>query len=1024
MTCGRRAWSAAAVLLSLAALPAQGFDIPGDLTQDGRVDAADWPAFIDCLAGPVDPAVAPCSAADLTTDGVVDLHDYAVFARNWHASDCSAEASASTEESASLSADKAIDGDPSSRWASAWNDDQWLVVDFGHERSLRGLTILWEAAYATGYSVAVSPNGSAWDSVFATTSGDGGTDEVDFAARPARYVRIDCGARALPYGFSIWEVTFKSDDVCYAPDIDDEALIDLLVGSMTLAEKTSFVHGETSFSLRSIGRLGIPVMRFADGPLGLRTGQSTAFPASIAWASTWDVDLIERAGVAMGREFRNKGQHVWLGPCMNIVRVPHGGRNFETYGEDPYLNGRMAVAAIRGCQSQHVVACAKHFACNNQEYERYSLNISVDERTLQEIYFPAFRAAVTEGGALAVMSAYNQLNGTFCSHSNHLLNEVLKGDWGFRGFVVSDWGAVHSTTAAANNGLDLEMDSASPTGTFWGGGKLLAACQNGQVSEAAVDDKVRRILRAMRFTGIMDAAWEAPGVELVEHRALVREIAADGMVLLKNDGDVLPLDKNATQTIAVIGPNYNVARIGGGGSSEVSPTRAVSPIEGLRAAAGPNVTFIEKLGVLTSDAVPPAIPTEYLTPPSGVGHGLRGQYFNNTSLSGSPVLTRTDATIDFEWGDGSPGAGVNADNFSVRWEGTLRVPTSGIYRFVAATDDGMRLRIHGQTLVDDWNGHATTVHQVTVGLTANQAYDLVMEYFDGTQLANARLAIFNNGTGVTEAVAAAGSADAALLFVGLSKALESEGYDRSAYSLDGAQINLILNVVAANPRTAVFVVAGSQVITSDWVNAAPAIVQAWYPGQEEGGAIADVVFGDVNPSGKLPMTFIRQWADHPAYGNYPGGNYTEGLFIGYRHFDKYNVAPMFPFGHGLSYTTFAYSDLAIDASELATLGTVQVSLDVTNTGLRAGAEVVQLYVRDVASSVPRPVKELKRFRKVRLAPGEATTVTFELDSAALAYYDVANSRWYAEPGVFEVQVGASLRDIRLNGTFELPSTPP
>ncbi|MCB9850014.1 MAG: glycoside hydrolase family 3 C-terminal domain-containing protein [Phycisphaerales bacterium] len=1007
--------------LLLCVTPVFAFDIPGDVDANGYVDAADWSAIQACLGGPQSVASGPCAAADLNGDSFVDLRDFVVLCRNWHASNCQATASSSSEQSGEFSADNVFDGDLESRWASDWADNEWVQLDFGHQRNVHGLQIHWENAYATGYAVDVSLNGSDWSTVFSTSSGDGDVDDIDFTNQPVRYLRVNCTQRATQWGNSIYEIVLKSDDSCYFPQLEGEELIDELVSNMTIEEKTSFVYGETTFSLRPVSRLGIPKFHFADGPLGIRTGQGTAFPASIAWASSWDVDLIHRAGIAMGEEFRNKGRHVWLGPCMNIVRVPHGGRNFETYGEDPYLNSRMAVATITGAQSQGVVACAKHYACNNQEFERYTIDVQVDERALREIYLPAFRAAVTEAGVLSVMSAYNRINGPHATQHAYLQDTILKNEWGFTGFVVSDWDAVHSTVACANNGLDLEMDLASPTGSFWGNGKLLAAVQSNQVSVATIDDKVRRILRAMLFTGIMQEPWDAPDVELVGHRSIAREIAGAGMVLLKNDGNVLPLDKNATQTIAVIGPNYNVARTGGGGSSEVSPYRRVSPIEGLRAQAGPNVTFVERLGVLTSDAQPPAIDSAYMTPPSGSGNGMLAEYFNNTDLQGSPVVSRIDPQIDFEWGSGSPGAGINADNFSARWTGTLRVPTTGIYTFIAASDDGMRLRVDGQLLIDDWNQHATTVNQAVKPLVANQAYQVVMEYFDAGQLANARLAIFNQGSAVADAVAAAQNADTALVFVGLSSAKESEGYDRANYGLDGNQINLIRSVAAVNPKTAVFVVAGSQVITSDWVNDAPAIVQAWYPGQEEGYAIADIVYGDVNPSAKLPMTFTKEWADHPASGNYPGNEYTEGIFVGYRHFDKNNIEPMFCFGHGLSYTTFAYSNLAIDASNIASAGTVQVSLNVENTGARGGAEVVQLYVHDVASSVERPVRELKRFKKVFLAPGQTATVQFELDERALAYYDVANSRWYAEPGDFEIQIGSSSRDIRLTGTFTLPT---
>ncbi len=1002
---------------------ARGHDIPGDFDHDGDLDLDDYAQFIACLTGPWGPVGGGgCDAFDLEADGDVDLVDYAGLIRLGLAIDCYLIATSSSEENddPQYAGGMAVDGNFATRWSSAFADNQWLEIDCGRMRNLRGLTIHWEAAYAREYAVLVSADQSNWTLVHARPDSDGGVDDIDFAPVTARYVRIHCVVRATPYGNSIWEVVLKSDDNCYEPPVDVDQRIEDLIAAMTLEEKTSFVYGATYMDLLEIPRLGIPSLKVADGPVGIRWGQATAFPATVAWSASWDVDLVHRAGVAMGKEFRNKGRHVWLGPCMNIVRVPIGGRNFETYGEDPYLNSRMAVASITGAQSQKVLACAKHFACNNQEYDRHNINIQVDERTFREIYLPAFKAAVTEAGVWSVMSAYNRLNGPYCTANSYLQQTVLKDQWGFQGFVVSDWGAVHETVAPANAGLDLEMDGHNPSGTYWGSGQLLAAVNAGQVAVATVEDKVRRILRGIFQAGIMTEPWPAPDVELVEHRPLVREIAAEGMVLLKNAGGVLPLDKSAAQTIAVIGPNADVARIGGGGSSVVTPFYAVSPLAGLQNAAGANVTLVHQVGVLLDNAPPPAASSSFV-PPSGVGQGLQGEYFNNTGLQGSPVLVRTDPAVDFDWGDGSPGTGVNADNYSVRWSGSFTVPTSGDYTVATATDDGVRLWIDGQLVIDDWNAHATKLNKANLTLQAGQSYELVMEYFEAGGSAVARLSIYDAAQLLADAVSAAANADAAVVCVGLTGAYESEGFDRETFAMPAGQDQLIQQVAAANPNTIVVVIAGSQVDMAAWVDDVPVIVQAWYGGQEGGNALADVLFGDVNPSGKLPVTFVRQWSDLPTAVNYPGGNYTEGLYVGYRHFDKFGIEPLFAFGHGLSYSTFAYDDLVIDTSRLAAVGKLDVSLTVENTGSRAGAEVVQLYVRDVAASVDRPVKELKRFAKVDLAPGETQTVAFELTRDDLSYYDVNAGAWVTEPGAFEVLIGASSRDIRLGGAFTLPA---
>jgi len=918
-------------------------------------------------------------------------------------------------------ADRSADANFYTRWRSpsGW---AWLELDLGETVWLQGMDIYWHLAeHAHSYSVSLSGDRNNWSQVFSTEAGFGGfPDKVRFRPTRARYVRVEgTGARGGP--ISIWEVVPAPDDAC-AGSAWVEGEIEGLVGRMTLDEKTAFVHGETPMSLRPVARLGIPPLLPADGPLGLRWEQATAFPAAIALAASWNVDMAERFGVAIGREWKNKGRHMWLGPGMNIIRVPQNGRNFEYYSEDPYLASRMAVASVRGAQSEGIIATPKHYVANNQEHERYSIDVLASERALREIYFPAFRAAVTEGGAWAVMAAYNRVNGTYCTENRWLLQDVLKGEWGFRGLVVSDWGASHSTVDTAQNGLDLEMDGNDPVGAYWGEGQLKAAVQSGWVSVTTVEDKVRRILRAMFSTKVLSEPHPAPGLQMTEHWTLAREIAQEGIVLLKNGGDLLPLDKHASQTLALIGPNLAEARTGGGGSSRVTPYRAVSPLEGIRAAVGPEVRLLEVPGLLLGDGTIPAVDPSFLWRFKNQ-HGLVGEYYTNMALEGIPARKRYDDTIDFDWGAGSPFAGFPADRFSARWKGWLRVPESGTYLLGTLSDDGVRVYLDGELIIDNWTDHAATLDQQERYLEAGRDYALEVQYYENGGDALIRFGCLRADV-LDDAVNAAAQADTALLFVGLSAELEGEGWDRATMDLPPRQMELIQQVSAVNPQTVVVVIAGSQVGMETWVDEVPAILQAWYPGQEGGHAIADILFGDVNPSGKLPMTFVRRWEDHPAYRLYPSGEYTDGIYVGYRYFDTYGVEPLFPFGHGLSYTTFAYSDLEIDASTLPETGTVGVKLKVRNEGTRAGKEVVQLYVRDPECLVDRPEKELKRFAKVNLQPGESRSIEFTLDEAVFTFWNPDLGAWHVEPGRFEILVGSSSRDICLAGSFEWPDNLP
>ncbi len=751
-----------------------------------------------------------------------------------------------------------------------------------------------------------------------------------------------------------------------------------------------------------------------DGPVGVRWQKSSAFPVSIMMAAGWDPALIEKLGAALGQEAKAKDRRMLLGPCVNIHRVPQGGRDFESFGEDPYLAARMAAAYVRGVQSQKVVATVKHYACNNQEYQRDSTNVTVSRRALHEIYFPAFEAAVKEGGALSVMSAYNKVNGLWCSENPYLLNGVLKDEWAFPGFVVSDWGAVHSAVPTANAGLDVEM----PTGAFLNDSLLLPAVKDGRVPETVIDGKIRRLLRVMAWTGLFDGAEKDKGaLNTPEHKALALEVAREGIVLLKNDRNMLPLDRHALKTVAVIGPSAAIAQTGGGGSSRVEPIYAVAPLEGMKKKAGGGITIAYAEGCRMEgdlEIVGPAA----LTPAGGPAgaHGLKGEYFANMSLQGAPAYTRIDERLDFDWGDAGPAPALPAADYSVRWTGKLLPPSSGRFTLSLESDDGSRLYVDGRLVIDNWGDHAALTKSATLDLVAGKPRDIRIEYY---QHAGGAIMRFGWSTGdetlQAKAVEAAKSADVAVLFVGLTDRNESEGFDRTSLELPEAEVKLIKAVAAANRNTVVVMNSGAPVLMDAWLGDVPALLETWYPGEEGGNAVAEVLFGDVNPSGKLPMTFLRRWEDAPAYGNYPGDgavDYAEGIFVGYRHFDEKHLDVAFPFGHGLSYASFAYSNLVVRPVKGLRPVSVAVSVEVKNMSGREGAEVVQLYVHDVQSSVPRPPMELKGFQRVNLQAGESKKVTFTLDERSFAYYDEGKKNWTVEPGKFEIILASSSRDIR------------
>jgi beta-glucosidase len=688
--------------------------------------------------------------------------------------------------------------------------------------------------------------------------------------------------------------------------------IEDLINRMTLEDKVGQLSGygysenefgdpnALTFGTPDNERLKIPGFKMGHGPHGIRVGRDhsikgTYFPVSIAMASTWEPDWPKKVGQAIAKELRAHDHHINLSPTVNIIRNPLGGRTFESYSEDPYLSAQMGVAFVKGNQSQKIISCAKHYVCNNQEHSRFDFNSIVDERPLHEIYLPAFKACIQDGGALTVMGAYNRLNGTFCCENKYILTDILKNAWNFQGFVLSDFGkAVHSTVESALAGLDVEMNS-----TKYFGDKLVQAVRSGQVPENVLDEMVRRVLVAKYWLGMFDGrtSFDDDLVHCQAHQDLSYTVATKAMVLLKNEG-VLPLDRSKISSLAVIGPNadrwlnYDEDKfpyyLQGGGSARMYPFKGavVSPLQGIR-------------------------------------HKL------------------DDESIEISFSRGCP---------PPRKEKYLEDIT------------------------------AADINQM-----------------------------------LTDAVDKAKSADAVVLVMGLSGEVESEGWDRKYLHLPKVQTDLIKKVAAVNPNCAVVLIGGSAITMGDWIDATPAVLMAWYPGEKAGHAIADVLFGDVNPGGKLPLTFPRVLEQYPESTHTWGteSRYKEGVFVGYRYFDQQDINPLFPFGHGKSYTTFRYSGLTCKISKISTGISVRITLEIENTGNRVGDEIVQIYVSPKDSGIERPIQELKAFKRIRVEPGKRQPVTLELDASAFSYYSVDQGGFVMDTGRYEILAGGSSRDIRL-----------
>jgi beta-glucosidase len=805
-----------------------------------------------------------------------------------------------------------------------------------------------------------------------------------------------------------------------------------LLAKLTLEQKIELIGGVDEMFTHAVPSIGLPRLKMSDASVGVRTwGPTTAYAGGVALAATWDVDFAHRLGEALGKDARARSVNFLLGPGVNIARSPICGRNFEYLSEDPYLNATLVVPYIEGVQSQGVVATVKHYAANNQEYSRHDTDSEVDERTLREIYLPAFEAAVTKGHVDAVMNSYNLLNHEHATQNKFLNLKVLKGEWEFKGVLMSDWDATYDGVAAANNGLDLEM----PSPRFMNAKTLLAAVKEGRVKEATIDDKVLRLLRTELRYQFADRPQFDPNNSTysVADRAVALDGARESLTLLKNDGHLLPLDAEKVKTIAVIGPDAWPAVPGGGGSSEATAFAPVSIVTGIANFLGPKVHVLYARGLPEMNDV--FMNTHWDGP-------VKVDSYAGRDFSGTAESTTTGTVAD--WKPDMWWVPADKTQRSVRYTGSYKATKAGrhVVLLAVADQDGIRLMIDGKAMTIPPHAEGLAPQSFTVDLQAGQTMQLVADYLPHAPGVHLSLGVANEADLVTaEAKQYAAAADVVLVSVGFNPGTESEGIDRS-FTLPWGQDALIEAMAQANPQTVVTLTAGGGVDTRRWLDKVPALLHTWYPGQEGGTAVAEVLFGKQNPEGKLPMSFDRAWEENPSFAYYypiAGANttlhveendhppvditighvkYDDGLMVGYRYWTTTGKHPLFPFGYGLSYTTFRFSKLTAPATVSAG-SEVKVGFDVTNTGKVAGAEVAQVYVSDPSAKAKRPERELKGFEKVRLAPGETKHVTVSLDARAFSYWDEAAHKWTIDPGKFVLRIGDSSENTPLQADLTL-----
>jgi beta-glucosidase len=783
--------------------------------------------------------------------------------------------------------------------------------------------------------------------------------------------------------------------------------IDALVAALTLEEKTALTAGEDFWSTVAVPRLGIHAIRLTDGPNGARgpglgpsTGPSVCVPCGSALGATWDVALVERVGALLGKEARDRGCRVLLAPTLNLHRSPLAGRNFECYSEDPLLAGRLGAAFVRGVQSQSVIATVKHFVGNDAEFERGSISSVIDERTLREVYLLPFELAIREGGALALMTAYNRVNGRWVTEQPSLLSDLVRGEWGFRGLVMTDWFGLADTRASSAAGLDLEMPG--PGRAF--GPALLDAVRSGAVPERDVDAMVRRLFGALDRVGALDGATEAVAPEdRPEDRALAREAAVASTVLLRNRG-VLPLDPAREGTIAVVGPNANAPTIMGGGSAQVTPHYLRTPLDALRDAFGVTADVLHERGCSIARAARPLG-----APGLRCDDGFAVDVYDGATFAGSVISHSVRPSAQFLFF--GPPEGARGDDWSLRLHGRVTVEESGRHRLTLTQCGRTRVFADDELVLDgetappppggeDFFGMGSAELVAEIDLVAGQQVEICVEYRPvGASFVYAAKVGFHppaHDDLLERAVAAAARADVALVVVGTTDEWETETRDRASMRLPGRQDELVARVAASCPRTVVIVNAAAPV-EMPWVDDVDAILWCWFGGQEMANAVADVLTGVSDPSGRLPTTIPLRLEHNPSYDNFPGENgevrYGEGLFTGYRGYEHRCLPVRFPFGHGESYTTFELGPPSLTARRHVPGSATIVRVPVVNTGARRGSEVVQLYVEPPPGRLARPPKELKAFAKVCLDAGESTVVDLVLDDRAFAYWDPGQADW-------------------------------
>lgn len=756
-------------------------------------------------------------------------------------------------------------------------------------------------------------------------------------------------------------------------DADMEKWIENKISAMTLDEKIGFIHGAALFKNKGIDRLGIQPLVMSDGPCGVRFDHKddewvqvdepmcyvSWLPSGAAMASTWNEDIAARLGEVLGNEACGRGKQVILAPGINIVRTPLCGRNFEYMSEDPCLAGKMAAAEIQGVQSQNVAVCVKHFALNNQEKERMKVDVRVDDRTLHELYLPAFKTAVEEGGAYSVMCSYNKINGLYASENETLLNDILKNDWGYDGVVISDWGAVHSTAAAALAGTDLEMSVTNNFDEYFFADALKEAVRAGDIAEDVIDDKVARILRLQKRIRLYDGERNKGGYNLPEHHTVMLDAAREGVVLLKNERGILPLNADKCKTIAVIGDAAVRKLAHGGGSSEIKPLFEITPLMGINMVTGSRTVVKYAKGYYVDNEE----------------HVVGEVDWQANSLDAPADRTGDTAGVQGEGNDNEASGTDQADN-----------DKSGCVDKISCEEK------------------PGCADKISNGEETGSIEKLRRQYLE-------------------EAVALARECDAVIYVGGLNRAYDTEGFDRTSYELPYKQAEVINALLAANPNTVVSILSGSAVDMSAFEKNAPAILWNSMNGMQAGLALAEVIFGDVNPSGKLPVSFPFRLSDCPAHGigEYPGTydgdggitcSYSEGIYVGYRHYSTRNIDVLFPFGHGLSYTTFEYGN--IKAVKCKDEDAFEVTFEITNTGSVFGKETAEVYVGAHDPVIDRPALELKGFKKVGFEPGECRSVTIKLDRKAFAYYSVSDGTFRADSGKYTISAGRSVKDLRVS----------